>query len=523
MPRIYIYDTTLRDGAQTEGISFSLKDKQEILSALDEFGADFVECGMPASNPKDAELFESLRGRRTGTRVVAFGSTCRPETSAEKDPQLRMLADSSADTVCIFGKAWDFHVTDALRTTLEENLRMIDDSVRFLRSEGKEVIFDAEHFFDGYTDNTEYAMRVAETAAAAGAEWIVLCDTNGGTLVESVAEITSKVVRGISVPVGIHCHNDSDLAVACSLAAVRSGATMVQGTVNGLGERCGNANLCSIIPNLMLKMGCKTGVGLEGLTHLSKKVSEVANTRNIPHLPYVGDKAFAHKGGMHISALRKDTRTYEHVRPETVGNIRRILVSEVSGRASIEEKMRILGIPATDKNIGSILNTVKELESKGYQFDGADASFELMVRKSSGNFNDPFDIAGFRLFIDEVGDNKLTSEASVKVVDRLGNVEHTASDGNGPVDALDSALRKALTKFYPFLSEIRLVDYKVRVLDEKAATAAPVRVLITSSDGKESWTTIGVSDNVIEASLIALSDSIEFAIFRKETGGKGSE
>ncbi len=523
MPRIYIYDTTLRDGAQTEGISFSLKDKQEILSALDEFGADFVECGMPASNPKDAELFESLRGRRTGTRVVAFGSTCRPETSAEKDPQLRMLADSSADTVCIFGKAWDFHVTDALRTTLEENLRMIDDSVRFLRSKGKEVIFDAEHFFDGYTDNTEYAMRVAETAAAAGAKWIVLCDTNGGTLVESVAEITSKVVRGISVPVGIHCHNDSDLAVACSLAAVRSGATMVQGTVNGLGERCGNANLCSIIPNLMLKMGCKTGVGLEGLTHLSKKVSEVANTRNIPHLPYVGDKAFAHKGGMHISALRKDTRTYEHVRPETVGNIRRILVSEVSGRASIEEKMRILGIPATDKNIGSILNTVKELESKGYQFDGADASFELMVRKSSGNFNDPFDIAGFRLFIDEVGDNKLTSEASVKVVDRLGNVEHTASDGNGPVDALDSALRKALTKFYPFLSEIRLVDYKVRVLDEKAATAAPVRVLITSSDGKESWTTIGVSDNVIEASLIALSDSIEFAIFRKETGGKGSE
>ena len=340
---------------------------------------------------------------------------------------------------------------------------------------------------------------------------------------ESVADITSRIVRGISVPVGIHCHNDSDLAVACSLAAVRSGATMVQGTVNGLGERCGNANLCSIIPNLVLKMGYKTGVGLEGLTHLSKKVSEVANTRNIPHLPYVGDKAFAHKGGMHISALRKDTRTYEHVRPETVGNIRRILVSEVSGRASIEEKMRILGIPATDKNIGSILNTVKELESKGYQFDGADASFELMVRKSSGNFNDPFDIAGFRLFIDEVGDNKLTSEASVKVVDRLGNVEHTASDGNGPVDALDSALRKALTKFYPFLSEIRLVDYKVRVLDEKAATAAPVRVLITSSDGKESWTTIGVSDNVIEASLIALSDSIEFAIFRKETGGKGSE
>ena len=523
MPRVYIYDTTLRDGAQTEGISFSLKDKQEILDSLDEFGADFVECGMPASNPKAAELFESLRESTTGAKVVAFGSTRRPGIRAEDDPQLNVLAESSADTVCIFGKAWDFHVTDALNTTLEVNLSMIDDSIRFLISRGKEVIFDAEHFFDGYADNPEYTMEVAKTASDAGAAWVVLCDTNGGTLVEAVSEITAEVVGSIDAAVGIHCHNDSDLAVACSLAAVKSGANMVQGTVNGLGERCGNANLCSIIPSLMLKMGYETGVGLDGLTHLSKKISEVANTRNIPHLPYVGDKAFAHKGGMHVSALRKNPRTYEHIAPETVGNIRRVLVSEVSGRASIEEKMKILGIPATDKNIDSILSTVKDMESQGYQFDGADASFELMVRKSSGDFDDPFDLAGFRLFIDEVGDKKLTSEASIKVVDRFGNIEHTASDGNGPVDALDSALRKALTKFYPFLSGIKLVDYKVRVLDEKAATAAPVRVLITSSDGKDNWTTIGVSDNVIEASLIALSDSIEFAIFRNEAGKKGSQ
>ncbi len=525
MGRIEVLDTTLRDGAQGEGVVFSREDKIKVIRALDALGVDYIEAGNPASNPKDRALFAFAAQHLPlkNAQLVAFGATCRAGSRAEEDEGLIALAQSGAKVVSLFGKAALFQVDHVLRCPPEENLRMIRDSVSYLCAQNLTVFFDAEHFFDGYADNAEYAMEVARTAAAAGAGWVVLCDTNGGTLVESVTEITSEVVRSISVPVGIHCHNDSDLAVACSLAAVKSGATMVQGTVNGLGERCGNANLCSIIPNLMLKMGYDTGAGLNGLTHLSKKVSEVANTRNIPHLPYVGDKAFAHKGGMHISALRKNTRTYEHVTPETVGNIRRVLVSEVSGRASIEEKMRILGIPATDKNTDSILNTVKELESKGYQFDGADASFELMVRKSSGNFNDPFDIAGFRLFIDEVGDNKLTSEASIKVVDRLGNVEHTASDGNGPVDALDSALRKALTKFYPFLSEIRLVDYKVRVLDEKAATAAPVRVLITSSDGKENWTTIGVSDNVIEASLIALSDSIEFAIFKKETDGKVSE
>lgn len=523
MTRIYIYDTTLRDGAQTEGISFSLKDKQQIMEALDAFGVDYVECGMPASNPKDAELFESLRGRETKAEMVAFGSTCRPGTKAEDDPGLKALAECSAGTVCIFGKAWDFHVTDALRTALKENLRMIDDSIRFLRSRGKRVIFDAEHFFDGYADNRKYAMKVAETAADAGAEWVVLCDTNGGSLTESVAKVTADVVKSLDVPVGIHCHNDSDLAVACSLAAVENGATMVQGTVNGLGERCGNANLCSIIPNLALKMGYETSSNLEGLTRLSNFVFEVANTRHMPHLPYVGEKAFAHKGGMHVSALRKNPRTYEHITPESVGNRRKVLISEVSGRASIEEKLKALGISAEDGSIDSILKKVKDLESRGYQFDGADASFELMVRKGSGDFDDPFDITGFRLFIDEVGDNKLISEASVKVVDRFGNVEHTASDGNGPVNALDSALRKALAKFYPFLNDIRLVDYKVRVLDERAATAAPVRVLITSTDGKGSWTTIGVSDNVIEASLIALSDSIEFAIFRNETGREGKE
>ena len=513
---VLIYDTTLRDGAQAEGISFSAEDKQEILRRLDDFGMHFVEGGLPTSNPKDREFFE-IAGRSplANSRLTAFGSTMRPNGDADDDAGLKGLAECSAEWICIFGKSWDFHVTDALNVSLEENLRMVGDSVRYLKKYGKKVIFDAEHFFDGYRNNPDYALSVLGTASDGGADWVVLCDTNGASLPGYISETVGKVMDVVDIPVGIHCHNDSDLAVACSLAAVEAGASMVQGTVNGIGERCGNANLCSIIPNLMLKTNHKVSIrDLGKLTQLSHFVGELANVRPPVNLPYVGESAFAHKGGMHVSALLKNNRTYEHISPESVGNTRRVLISEMSGKASITAKLKELGLD-TGKDTQEIVEHIKALEATGYQFEGADASFELLVRNLRGSVDHPFGVVGFRLFIDEVG-NGLVSEASIKVKDRLGNIEHTAADGVGPVNALDSALRKALMRFYPELSGIRLTDYKVRVLDEKAATAAGVRVLIRSTDGADSWTTVGVSQNVIEASLLALTDSIEYAILSKE-------
>jgi 2-isopropylmalate synthase len=521
--RIFIYDTTLRDGAQTEGISYSPEDMADILARLDDFGMDFVEGGMPVSNPKDLEFITSERvAELKKSKFVAFGSTCRPGSRAKEDAGLKILAECAAEWTCIVGKSWDFHVTEALGTTLDENIRMVEDSIRFLKRSGKKVIFDAEHFFDGYRLNRDYAMMVVRTASRSGADWVVLCDTNGGSLPDIVKEATSDVVRAIDAPVGIHCHNDSDLAVACSLAAVNGGATMVQGTVNGLGERCGNANLCSVIPDLMLKMGCDVPIDLTKLTSLSFAVSEISNTRHLAHLPFVGEKAFAHKGGMHVSALVKDPRTYEHISPESVGNKRRILISDMSGRASISEKLKTMGIQTDENGLRLISERLKELEASGYQYEGADASFLLMVNRVLGRETSPFALQGFRLSIDGIGVSKLASEATIKVADRTGDVEHTASDGDGPVNALDNALRKALSKFYPFLQQVRLSDYKVRVLDGKEATAATVRVLIRSTDGKSTWNTVGVSENVIEASLIALSDSIEYAILKHEeqTGGK---
>ena len=514
MTRIQIYDTTLRDGAQTEGISFSYEDKLEIMDRLDTFGMDFIEGGMPSSNPKDMEIFRSCPELKN-SKLVAFGSTCRPDVKASDDKGLQDLAACGCEWVCIFGKSWDFHVKEALNTTLEENLRMIADSISFLRSKGKKVIFDAEHFFDGHRSNEKYAMDVLN--AASEAEWIVLCDTNGGNLPTYIGEVTAKAVK-TAKNIGIHCHNDSDLAVACSLAAVENGATMVQGTVNGIGERCGNANLCSVIPDLKLKMGYDIPMDLTKLTSLSYSVAEIANIRHLPHMPFVGEKAFAHKGGMHVSALMKDPRTYEHIPPETVGNSRRILISDMSGRASITEKIGEMGIDADEETIERIKTLIKEKESQGYQYEGADASLRLLIERAKGNDSTPFTVQGFRLSIDGIGVTDLQSEASIKVKDDMGNIEHTAADGGGPVNALDKSLRKALSKFYPVINDIKLTDYKVRVLDEKAATAARVRVLIRTTDGKTSWNTVGVSENVIEASLIALSDSMEYAIMMARRG-----
>lgn len=515
---VVIYDTTLRDGAQGEGVSFSLEDRLDILRELDAFGIDYVECGWPGSNPMTDEFFTAAKGLDLkNAKISAFGSTRRRDIKAEDDANLKALIESGADWACIFGKTWDFQVESVLNTTKEENLAMIGDSVKFLRESGMRVMFDAEHFFDGYASNPKYALKAVKAAADAGAEWIILCETNGGALPDHVRDAVKVVRETIDTPVGIHCHNDIDLGVANSLTAVKAGARMVQGCINGIGERAGNANLCSIIPTLMLKMGFKTGVkDLTKLTALSKFVGEVANIAPPASLPYVGANAFAHKGGTHVSALMKDTRTYEHIDPSLVGNKRKVLISDLSGRASILEKLKELGIDADNEDSGHITDTVKELESRGYQFEGADASFELLVKRLRGEFEPYFTIAGFRLFMDEVENNTLISEASIKVKNREGAVEHTASEGDGPVNALDNALRKALSKFFPIIDDIRLSDYKVRVLDEKSATAATVRVLIRSTNGTESWTTVGVSQNVIEASLIALVDSLEYAIMMNE-------
>ena len=511
--KVLIYDTTLRDGAQTEGISFSCEDKLDILRKLDDFGVDFVEGGWPGSNPRDDEFFEKAgRMDLRKSRLTAFGSTRRHGVRAEDDPNLKALASCSAEWCCIFGKSWDFQVTDALRIGLDENLDLVEDSVRFLVESGKRVMFDAEHFFDGYRSNRRYALNVLRAAENGGAEWLILCDTNGGSMPSEISEAVEEALLSVSAPLGIHCHNDSDMATACSLSAVESGCSMVQGTINGLGERCGNANLCTVIPNLAFKTGNElTDMDLPNLTTLSKYVGEVANMPPTRSMPYVGSRAFAHKGGMHVSALARDTRTYEHIDPSSVGNGRRILVSDMAGRASISEKLRELGLEIGEDS-PDITNKIKDMESKGYQFEGADASFELLVRRLRGDMEPMFTVSGFRIFMDERGEHGMDSEASIKVCDRDGNVEHTAADGNGPVNALDNALRKALTRFYPELRDIRLTDYKVRVLDEKSATAASVRVLIRSTDGSESWTTVGVSENVIEASLIALVDSIEYAL-----------
>jgi 2-isopropylmalate synthase len=518
--RASIFDTTLRDGAQTEGVSFSNEDKLEIMERLDAFGIDFIEGGYPASNPKDKAFFKAARGvgLRNG-KLVAFGSTHRPGQTPDEDKGMHALLDTGTEWVCVFGKTWDLHVEKALKISLEENLHVVHDTVAFLKGNDRKVIFDAEHFFDGYKNNPEYALRALREAERAGADWICLCDTNGGAFPSQVFRIVSTVRQGTKVPLGVHAHNDGELAVGNSLAAVEAGASMVQGTINGLGERCGNANLCSIIPDLMLKMGVRTNVGnLEHLTKLANFVAEMANVSPNPRAPYVGRSAFAHKAGIHVSAVLKDSRTYEHVDPLEVGNKRRMLVSELSGVSNLLAKAEELGIETERDGGRSILERMKELEAQGFQYEAAEASLELLIRKAKGQNTSPFRLEGFRTFMDVTGE-VMTSEASVRVVDSDGTLEHTAADGNGPVNALDRALRKALERFYPVLKEVRLIDYKVRVIDGKEATAAKVRVLITSTDGTHTWTTIGVSGNIIEASLMALIDSIEYKLMRSGVNG----
>ncbi len=524
---IELYDTTLRDGAQYEGISLSVEDKLAITQKLDQLGVHYVEGGWPGSNPKDAEYFRRVRQLPLShTTIAAFGSTRRAGISAGEDANIQALLDSGAPVLTLVGKSWDLHVTRVLETSLEENLDMIADSISYLKSQGRRVFFDAEHFFDGFKANPEYALRAVQAAADAGAECVVLCDTNGGALPHEVAEIVSTVRKHAGVPLGIHTHNDADMAVACALAAVQAGATQAQGTINGYGERCGNANLLSIIANLKLKLGieCVSDAQLATLTEVSRFVSEVANMPPVASQPYVGASAFAHKGGLHVAAVAKVEHSYQHVPPETIGNGKRVLVSELSGRGNILWKVRELGmdVSLTNAQARQLLELVKEQESKGFQYEGAEASFELLVRRALPDYMPPFELVDFMTVVEKRGAKPvvsqsnphgngadLSAQAMVKV--RVGNeVMHTAAEGNGPVNALDNALRKALLQFYPSLKAVRLMDYKVRVVDQGHDTGAIVRVLIESTDGQRTWSTVGASENITEASWMALSDSLEW-------------
>lgn len=526
MPKVEIYDTTLRDGAQGEGISFSLEDKLRIARKLDSMGFHFIEGGWPGSNPKDMEFFRAVKNYRFKHAVItAFGSTRKPGVRPEADSNLNDIMEAGVQVATIFGKSWDFHVTDALNTTLDENLEMIRSSIAFLRSRGMKVFYDAEHFFDGYKANPEYAMATLEAAREGGAEVIVLCDTNGGTMPGEIKEIVTVVRSRLDVPLGIHCHNDCELAVANSLAAVEAGVVQVQGTVNGYGERCGNTNLCSLIPNLAFKYNIESipPASLSRLTELSRFVSEVANVHPQSNQPYVGSSAFAHKGGVHVSALLKNARTYEHIDPALVGNRRRVLISELSGMSNLFYKYRELlrGEEGKEEN-RRLLEELKELERQGYQFEGAEGSFELLLRRACHGFKAPFNLESLRIIIEMRENSPVSSEAVIKLTVN-GQVVHTAAEGNGPVNALDHALRKALVRFYPDIEKIQLSDYKVRVLDEKQGTGAMVRVLVESSDGKNSWGTVGVSTNIIEASWQALVDSIVYGLLKSQEGRTESD
>lgn len=521
---VYLYDTTLRDGAQAEDVNFSVEDKIRVARKLDQFGVHYIEGGWPGSNPRDVEFFNEMRRvKLKKAKLVAFGSTRRAKLRVSDDPSIKALVSSGASVATIFGKSWDLHVHKALRTTLEENLMMISDSVAFLKKHMNEVVYDAEHFFDGYKSNHDYAFKTLLAAEKAGANCLVLCDTNGGTLTHEIEEIIKQVKRHIKTPFGIHAHNDAELAVANSLAAVRMGAVQIHGTINGYGERCGNANLCSVIPALKLKMGidCISSANLAKLRDISRYVDELANLPHRKRQPYIGDSAFAHKGGVHVDAMTKNTLTYEHIMPDVVGNRRRILVSDMAGKSNIIQKAGELGIALMKDSpeLAAILTKVKELESEGFEFEGAEGSLELLMLRAGHNYESVFsmfDRIDYRILTEKRKvDPHPVSEATV-TVEVNGNVEHTAAWGNGPVNALDKALRKVLPKYFPGrgLENVRLLDYKVRVLTAAEGTAARVRVLIESGDGRNKWGTVGVSENVIEASWQALVDSIEYKLLR---------
>ncbi|MFD1953412.1 citramalate synthase [Paenibacillus thailandensis] len=515
---ISIFDTTLRDGTQGEGISLSAEDKLKIAAKLDALGVHYIEGGNPGSNSKDIEFFQRVKQLGLSAKITAFGSTRRKNSVAEHDTSLMRIAESGVKAATLVGKSWDFHVHTALQTTLEENLSMIYDSIAFLKRNGMEALFDAEHFFDGYKNNPEYALAVLRKAQDAGADWIVLCDTNGGTMPGEIHDIVTRVRSELTADIGIHTHNDCELAVANSLAAVQAGARQVQGTINGYGERCGNANLCSIIPNLQLKLGYNV-LGddqLKTLTGTARYISEIANVHMPVGQAYVGNAAFAHKGGIHVSAILKDSKTYEHIQPELIGNKQRILVSELAGQSNIVSKAQEMGLDvnANNEKTKQIIDRIKELEHQGYQFEGADASMELLLREAFDGTKEAFKVESFKMLVDR-GNGSMVSEAIVKLnVD--GTPVYTAAEGNGPVNALDNALRKALLPFYPKIDEFHLADYKVRVLDEKGATAAKVRVLIESAGPDNTWSTVGVSSNVIEASWEALVDSFRYALLHMD-------
>lgn len=518
MPKVKIYDTTLRDGAQGEGVSYSVMDKILIAKELDLLGIQYIEGGWPGSNPKDMEFYLKMsKVRLKNSLLCAFSMTRRLNSKAGDDPNIKALLKSGADIITIVGKTWDLHVTDVLKATLEENLEMIKDTVGFLVSKGQTVFYDAEHFFDAWKQNSGYALQTILAAQEAGAKAICLCDTNGGTLTSEISGILGSLRGKINVDLGIHCHNDAGLAVANSLAAVEAGADIVQGTINGIGERCGNADLIPIIANLKLKMktDCIPDDKLKELTHASHFISEISNLKQRSDQPYVGESSFAHKGGMHINAIMKNSRTYEHIDPALVGNHRRILVSELAGKTGVllRAKDLALDLDKEDPKTKKILKLVQKLEHEGYHFEAAEGSFELLMKRSLKKYKKFFELEGFRVVIEKKSDKEITTEAILKIKVK-GVKEHTAADGDGPVNALDNALRKALKDFYPTLSNMRLSDFKVRVLDEKAGTAAKVRVLIQSQDELDSWNTIGVSENIIEASWQALTDSIEYKLLK---------
>jgi len=518
MREVILYDTTLRDGTQGEGIVYSLTDKLRIAQKLDDFGIHFIEGGWPGSNPKDAQFFSQIAKKKLkNSTLVAFGSTRRQQIKASEDKNLKDIVRSKVSTAAIFGKTWLFHVREVLKASPEENLSMIFDSVDFLTKKGIRVFFDCEHFFDGFRDDPEYSFKCLQAAQQAGAAFIVLCDTNGGTLPDGISALVNDLKTRVSVPLGIHCHNDAAVAVASSLAAVQAGCSMVQGTINGYGERCGNADLIPIIANLKLKLGidCVSDKKLASLTEISRFVSEISNMRHANNQPYAGESAFAHKGGVHINAVMKASASYEHVDPDRVGNRRRVLISELGGKSSImilAEELN-LDLAKDDPKTKRIHGLMQGLELKGYQFEAAEASFELILKKALSKVKEYFKLENFRVVVNKESNKKVTTEAIIKVRVK-GKLEHTAADGDGPVNALDNALRKALKEFYPTLSEMRLSDFKVRVLDEKEGTAAKVRVLIQSQDQKDTWNTIGVSGNIIEASWQALSDSIEYKLLK---------
>jgi 2-isopropylmalate synthase len=528
MPRpILIYDTTLRDGTQGEGVSFSLQDKLHIAQRLAEMGIDMIEGGYPLSNEKDAQFFEKIKTMPLGgSRVAAFGMTRRKGVSAEHDPGMQALVRAETPLITVVGKSWDFHVTEVLRVTLQENLDMISESVAFLKKHA-EVIYDAEHFFDGFRINSNYALKTIRAAADSGASWIVLCDTNGGSLPEQIAATVAKAreaLQGTNVKLGIHCHNDGELAVANSLAAVDAGCDQVQGTINGIGERCGNADLVSVMANLALK---KTGYevlkgrGLTHLTELSRYVYETANLQLRSNQPFVGQSAFAHKGGMHVHAIARATETYEHLNPELVGNERRILVSELSGRSNIIALTTKHNLQSNRDLMDKILAEVVRRENQGYQYEAAEASFDLLVHRTAGSFTPHFEAIKYRIVAGDrdAARNFAFAEAILKI--RVGSeLRFEAAEGHGPVNALDAALRKCLLDFFPHLSDMHLVDYKVRVVNCEAGTAARIRVNIESADHEGTWGTIGVSENIIEASWLALVDAVEYKLHKHETKEK---